>query len=502
MADSGPWTFRKTVGEAYTAGQLSIRLGSDMKYPRALLTMLFMTSIHVSLQANAQPAALTPEQKQLREIYQELVEINTTDSVGDCTKAVTAMAGRLKAGGYGESEMQIVVPPGGPKKGNLVARLKGSGAKKPLLLLAHVDVVEAKREDWVRDPFKLIEEDGVFYARGSADDKSMAAAFVANMIRYKREHLDAKRDIILALTCDEEIIPSKFDGVEYLLKNHRHLIDAELALNEGGGGLLDRSGKPLRHGIQAGEKIFQSYQLEVTNPGGHSSLPYRDNAIYHLADGLSRLGKFDFPFKLSDTTRTYFERMSKIETGQIANDMRAILKDPPDADALARLYAASPFNNSSVRTTCVATTLDAGHATNALPQRARGVVNCRILPGESVEEVRKTLLRVMADDKIKITPMGEAVLSPSPPLNPALMKAVEDITADMWPGVPVVPTMLVAATDGRFLNNVGIWTYGVSGMFHGAEGSGAHGLNEHIRVKSLYDGSEFLYRLAKRLGQE
>ena len=473
-----------------------------MNYPRALVATLLMACMYVPLQINAQTAPLTPEQKQLREIYQELVEINTTDSVGDCTKAVIAMAGRLKAGGYGESEMQIIVPPGGPKKGNLVARLKGSGAKKPLLLLAHVDVVEAKRQDWVRDPFKLIEEDGVFYARGSSDDKAMAAAFVNNMIRYKREHLAAKRDIILALTCDEELVPAKFDGVEYLLKNHRNLIDAELALNEGAGGLLDKNEKPLRNGIQAGEKIFLSYQLEVTNPGGHSSIPYRDNAIYHLADGLSRLGKFDFPFKLSDTTRTYFERTSKIETGQVAADMQAILRDPPDADALARLYAVSPFNNSSVRTTCVATMLDAGHATNALPQRARAVVNCRILPGESVEEVQKTLVRVMADDKIKVTPMGEAVLSPPPPLNPALIKAAEDITAEMWPGVPVVPTMLVGATDGRFLNNAGIWTYGISGMFGGAEGSGAHGLNEHIRVKSLYDGSEFLYRLAKRLGQE
>jgi acetylornithine deacetylase/succinyl-diaminopimelate desuccinylase-like protein len=470
-----------------------------MKFPR--IAVLLVASISFS-SSHAQTTALTPEQKQLRDIYQELVEINTTNSVGSCTTAVTAMAARLKAGGYSDSEMQIIVPPGGPAKGNLVARLKGSGASKPLLLLAHVDVVEAKRADWVRDPFKLIEEDGVFYARGSSDDKAMAAVFVANMIRYKREHLAAKRDIILALTCDEELIPSQFNGLEYLLKHHRNLIDAELALNEGGSGLLDKNEKPVRHGIQVGERVFQSYQLEVTNPGGHSARAPRDNAIYHLADGLSRLGKFDFPFTLSATTRLFYERMSQIETGQTAADMKAILRDPPDRDAMERLYTISPEHNSTVRTTCVATMVDAGHATNALPQRARAVVNCRVLPGESVDAVRATLVRVLADDKIKITPMGEAVLSPPPPMTPAIMKAVETITSDMWPGVPVVPTMSVATTDGRYLNNAGIWTYGVSGMFAGAEGNGIHGLNEHIRAKSLYDGLEFLYRLGKKLGQE
>jgi acetylornithine deacetylase/succinyl-diaminopimelate desuccinylase-like protein len=397
--------------------------------------------------------------------------------------------------------MQIIVPPGGPTKGNLVARLTGSGASKPLLLLAHVDVVEARRAEWVRDPFKLIEENGVFYARGASDDKAMAAVFVENMIRYKRERLPAKRDIILALTCDEEIVPSKFNGLEYLLKHHRNLIDAELALNEGGTGLLDRNEKPLRHGIQVGERVFQTYQLEVTNPGGHSARAPRDNAIYHLADGLSRLGKFDFPFKLSPTTRLFYERMSQVETGQVAADMKAILRDPPDRDALERLYTLSPEHNSTVRTTCVATMVDAGHATNALAQRARATVNCRILPGESVAAVHDTLVRVLADDKIKVTPMGEAVLSPPPPLTPALMHAVETISADMWPGVPVIPTMSVATTDGRYLNNAGIWTYGVSGMFAGAEGSGIHGLNEHLRVRSLYEGQEFLYRLGKVLAQ-
>lgn len=450
----------------------------------------------------AHGAEPTPVQQQLREIYRELVETNTTDSAGSCTVAVTRVAQRLKAAGYRDEDLHIVVPPGGPAKGNLVARLKGDGSARPLLLLAHVDVVEARREDWVRDPFKLVEEDGVFYARGAADDKAMAAAFVANMIRYKQEKLAPRRDLVLALTCDEELVPSQFDGVEYLLKNHRPLIDAELALNEGGFGLLDKDGKPVRHGIQAGEKVYQSFQLEVTHSGGHSSTPYRDNAIYHLADGLSRLGAFSFPFKLSPVTRAFYERMAKIEKGQVAADMQAILNEPPDQAALERLYAVHPVHNATVRTTCVATKVDAGHADNALPQRARATVNCRILPGEPIDAVQATLRRVLADDQIKITRIGDGVISPMPPLTPKLMKAVEEISDAMWPGVPVIPTLSTGGTDGRFLNNAGIWTYGVSGMFHGPEGSGAHGLNEHIRVKSLYDGQEYLYRLARRLATE
>lgn len=447
-------------------------------------------------------AELTPVQKQMREIYQELVETNTTNSTGSCTVAANKMAKRLKAAGYKDADLHLIVPPGGPTKGNLVARIKGDGSKKPLLLLAHIDVVEANRADWVRDPFKLIEEDGMFYARGASDDKAMAASFVANMIRYKKEKLAPKRDVVMALTCDEEMVPSKFDGAEYLFNHHRALIDAEIALNEGGSGLLDRDGKPVRHGIQAGEKIYQTFQLEVSNPGGHSSAPYRDNAIYHLAEGLARLGQFAFPFKLSPVTRAYYERMAAVEKGQVAADMKAILSDPPDAAALERLYAVSPVHNSTVRTTCVATKVDAGHADNALPQRARATVNCRILPDEQVDDVQATLQRVVADDQIKITRIGEGLGAPMPPLTPALMKAVEEISNDMWPGVPVIPTMSTGGTDGRFLNSGGIWTYGISGMFAGPEGSGAHGLNEHIRVKSLYDGQEYLYRLGKRLATQ
>jgi acetylornithine deacetylase/succinyl-diaminopimelate desuccinylase-like protein len=453
--------------------------------------------VSLALNAFAQGSGPTPVQAQLREIYKELVEINTTDSVGSCTEAAQALAARLKGAGLPAQDVRVIVPPGAPKKGNLVARYRGSGAKKPIMLLGHLDVVEAKREDWQRDPFKLVEENGYFYARGAADDKAMVAAFVANLVRYRKESYRPERDLIFTATCDEEMIPSKFSGIVYLLKNHRDLIDAEFALNEGGTGLLDKNGGYLRMSVQAGEKVFQTYQLEVTNPGGHSSLPVKDNAIYHLAGGLARLGAHDFPFKLSATTRAYFERMSRIETGQPAEDMKSILRDPPDERAIARLAAANPLNNSTFRTTCVATMLDAGHATNALPQRARATVNCRILPGESVAEVQQTLVRVMVNDKIKITPTHEPVLSPPPPLSAEIMGPIEKVSKEMFPGVPVVTTLAVGATDGRFTINAGIPTYGVSGMFRDPDGSGVHGLNERIRVRSLYEGHEFLYRLVK-----
>jgi acetylornithine deacetylase/succinyl-diaminopimelate desuccinylase-like protein len=453
----------------------------------------------IALRALAQGAALTAAQRDLREIYKELVEINTTDSAGSCTEAARALAARLEAAGLPAQDVQVIVPPDGPKKGNLVARYRGTGAKKPIMLLGHLDVVEAKRADWQRDPFKLVEENGYFYARGAADDKAMVAVFAANLIRYRREGYRPERDLIQVATCDEEIVPSKFSGIVYLLKHHRELIDAEFALNEGGIGLLDRSGKHVRLSVQAGEKVFQTYQLEVTNPGGHSSLPVKDNAITHLAGGLVRLGSYDFPFRLSATTRAYFERMSRIETGQTAADMKAILREPPDTEAIARL-SANPRNNATFRTTCVATMLDAGHATNALPQRARATVNCRILPGESVAEVQQTLARVMADDKVRITPTHEPTLSPPPPLTAEIIGPIESVAAQMWPGVPVVPTLLAGATDGRFTINAGIPTYGVSGMFADPDGAGVHGLNERIRVRTLYEGHEFLYRLVKLYG--
>jgi acetylornithine deacetylase/succinyl-diaminopimelate desuccinylase-like protein len=466
--------------------------------PRIVLTACLFTACCATFAQAPLTGAQNAGQRELRAIYQELVEINTTDSAGDCTRAAEAMGSRLRAGGYTQADVQVLVPPGAPKKGNLVARLAGTGAAKPLLMLAHIDVVEAKREDWIRDPFKLIEEGGYFYARGASDNKAMAAVFVANLIRWKREGLRPSRDLVLALTCDEEIIPSPHNGVEFLLRQHRPLVEAEFAINEGGGGVRSADGRRLRVTVQAGEKVFQSWQLEVTSKGGHSALPVADNPITHLADGLARLGRFEFPFKLLETPRRFFERMAALEP-QRSIDMRAMLAEPPDLAAAARLAASSPQYNALMRNTCIATMVEAGHATNAQAQRARAVVNCRILPGEPVAQVRDTLVRVLANDRIAVTPMGEAVPSPAAPLRGAMMQAIESVTAQMYPGVPLIPTMSAGATDSRFLNNAGIPTYGVSGMFRDADGGGVHGLNERFPVSSLYEGQEYLYRLVMKL---
>ncbi len=462
------------------------------------LWMAFLLFAGAVACALAQDAVPGPAQRQLREVYRELVEINTTDSAGSCTEAAQAMGARLRGAGFPAADVQVLIPPGAPKKGNLVARLRGTGAKRPLLLLAHIDVVEAKREDWKRDPFKLVEEEGHFYARGAADDKAMAAIFVASLMRFRSENYRPERDLVLALTCDEEIIPSAYNGVEYLLKHHRALLDADLALNEGGGGQFDKSGRRVRLSIQAGEKVFQSYRLEVTNPGGHSAQPRPDNALYDLARGLARLGDFEFPAKLLPVTRASFARMSTILTGPVAADMKAALAQPPDAAAMARL-SRNPAYNAQLRSTCVATMAEAGHATNALPQRAQAVVNCRVLPGESVDEVKSTLQRVLGNERITVTPMGDAVLSPPAPLDESILGPVEAIAAEMWPGVPLVPTLSAGATDSRFLSNAGIPAYGISGLFSEAESSGVHGLDERLPVRSLYEGNEFLQRLIKSL---
>ena len=447
--------------------------------------------------ASAQPQAAEADRKLFREIYQELGEINTTDSVGDNTQAAQAMAARLKAAGFTDAEMQVVVPPGAPKKGNLVARLRGTGAKKPLLLLAHIDVVEAKREEWERDPFKLVEEGGYFYARGSVDDKAMASIFVANMIRYKMQGYRPERDLILALTADEELgSTSKWNGANWLVKYNRALIDAEFGLNEGGGGEL-KGGKPLLNRVQAAEKVSVHFRLEVKNPGGHSSRPRPDNAIYELSEGLAKFGKFHFPVKLNETTRIYFSRSAQFQSGQAADDMRAVARDTPDPEAAVRL-SQSPTYNSTLRTTCVATRLDGGHANNALPQTARATVNCRILPDDPVEGVLKTIQQVVGD-KVTVTRMSEPVPSAPSALRPEVMGPIEKVTGEFWPGVPVVPAMSTGATDSRFMRNGGIPMYGVSGLFLDQDDNRSHGLNERMPVKSLYDGHEFLYRLVKEL---
>jgi acetylornithine deacetylase/succinyl-diaminopimelate desuccinylase-like protein len=437
----------------------------------------------------------TAKQKAFRQIYQELVEINTTDSVGDTVRAAEAMATRLKAGGLPAEDVQVFTS--GPRKGDLVARLRGTGTRKPMLLIAHIDVVEAKREDWDFDPFKLQEVNGYFRGRGSIDDKAMASIFVSNLIEFVQEGFKPDRDVILALTADEELSDSPHDGAHYLLEHYRPLIDAEFAINEGGGGAL-RNGKPFRMNVQHAEKVYQTYVFEVTDPGGHSASGRRDSAIYRLADALHRLSQFDFPVALNAVTRSYFEQASATETPPVADAIKALLAGKSDADSLMPLTT-RPEYNAIMRTTCVATLLEAGHAENALPQTARATVNCRILPDQPVADVEATLRRVVDDEKVKITPKGQAVLSPASPINPDFMRTVEAIASDMWPGVPIIPTMSGGYTDSRWLRNAGIPAYGVSGLFTDPAHSGVHGLNEQVGIKELYDSKEFLYRLVKQL---
>ncbi len=439
---------------------------------------------------------LDPHDRLAREILDELVELNTTDSSGDTTKAAEAMAARLRAAGFPEQDVRVLGP--NPRKGNLVARLRGRGTGRPILLLAHLDVVEARKEDWSPDldPFTFVERDGYFYGRGTTDDKAMAAIWVANLIRYKQEGFIPARDLIVALTADEE--SGDYNGVQWLLANHRELIDAEYCLNEGGGGRL-KNGRRLYNAVQAAEKVYLSFELEVRNPGGHSSLPVKDNAIYRLARGLARLADYEFPVRLNEITRTYFTRLADIESGEIAKAMRAVAQSTPDPAAVKRLADASPLYNAQMRTTCVATRLDAGHADNALPQRARALVNCRLLPGTDPKEVEATIRRVVADEAITVRPVGTPTPSPPSPLRPDVMTAIEQVTRELWPGVPVIPVMSTGATDGLYLRNAGIPVYGVDGLFTDMDDVRAHGKDERIGVQAFYEGREFLYRLVKRL---
>lgn len=444
------------------------------------------------------PAAPIPPaaQRQLaREIYKELVEIDTSPT-GDTVKAAKAMAARLVRAGFPAADVQVLAP--SATRGNLVARYRGTGKKKPMILMAHLDVVAARREDWTTDPFKLVEKDGYFYGRGTGDDKFMAAAWVATFLRYRREGYLPDRDLILLLETDEETTDAEGLGVSWLLAKHRPLIDAEFALNEGGG-VGVRDGKPVWNSLQTTEKLFQSYWLEAKNSGGHSSQPRKDNAIYQLANALARLEKYQFPFELNATTRGYFTKMATLETdARRAADMRAIVRPKPDAKAIARLSELPPFN-AAMRTTCVATRLEGGHADNALPQRARAMVNCRILPGHSADEVQGVLQKVMGDPGVVVTATERDVPSDPSPLEPQLVAAIEALSPQFWPGVPVIPTMSAGATDGRFLRNAGIPTYGHSGLASDLFDVRAHGKDERVNVVAFDMGNEYLYRLVKTL---
>jgi acetylornithine deacetylase/succinyl-diaminopimelate desuccinylase-like protein len=470
-----------------------------MKHRLPLLAAAWLVQLAIY-----QPAAAANDDgwTRFRETYRELVETNTTLSAGDCTLAAQRMQARLKSAGYPDSDMRLFVPDGHPKEGGLLAVLHGSDPKlKAVLMLAHVDVVEARREDWTRDPFTLIEEDGYFYGRGTSDMKAQAAVWVDNLIRYREENFKPKRTIKLALTCGEETNGS-LNGAGWLAANARDAIDAEFALTEGVDGDLDAQGHRIALEILAAEKTSQNYVFEVTNAGGHSSRPVADNAIYHLVRAVDRVSHYEFPVQLNDASRGYFTGMSKIYGGEQGAAMTAIVADPGNIAALAVLDQNTNWH-AMLRTTCVATTLAAGHATNALPQRATANINCRIFPGVPREDVLAQLVRIADDPAVKVRiPEVRGPAAKAAPLTPRILKPVETVAHELWPGVPVIPALEPGASDAQFLNPAGIPTYGVTGMFSDPDGGHIHGLNERIRVQSVREGRTFLYKLVKIYASE
>jgi acetylornithine deacetylase/succinyl-diaminopimelate desuccinylase-like protein len=472
------------------------------------LTAVFLSAglLAAGLHAQQTPPLDAASRELAHDVFKQLIEINTTDSVGSTTLAAEAMRKRLLDAGFPAEDVVVLGP--NERKGNMVARFRGKpgSTKRPVLIIGHIDVVEAKREDWTTDPFVFTEKDGYFYGRGTQDMKESDAAVVTSFIRLKREGFVPDRDIILALTADEE--GGKSNGVDWLLKNHRELVDAAFVLNADAGGLNTEKGKPVNLGVEATEKLYADFRLTVTNPGGHSSLPKKDNAIYHLADALGRLEAYQFPFELNVVTRGYFEAMEKIEKGELAADMRGVLKTPADKAAVARL-SEDPLYNSTLRTTCVATMVQAGHAANALPQRAQANVNCRILPGHTPAEVRAELIRVINDPKVEVKLVNDAgALSDRdenemsvtpPPLNEEVFGALHQVVGKMWPGLPIVPEMETGASDSKITMAAGIPSYGFSGMGIDGDDVRAHGKDERIGVESFYTGVDFDYRYLKAL---
>jgi len=467
-----------------------------VKFALAVATLI-ASSILSAPATHSQSTRPDSEKQRLHDIYKQFIEIQSGYNTGSTTPVAEAAASRLKAAGFPDSDIHV----GGAidKKANLVVRYHGIGAqnKKPILLLAHTDVVEASREDWTMDPFVLNEKEGFFYGRGTGDDKAQAAVWIANLIQYKKEALKTDRDIIVALTADEEG-GGPYSGINWLIKNHRDWIDSEYAINEGGWGeSLD--GKKISNDVQVSEKYVINFRFEVRNKGGHSSLPVPDNAIYHLAAALDRLSKFGFPLKVNDVTKAYFQAMSKIETGPTKDDLAKTAAGDPQA--MARLAAATPVFNATLRTTCVATQLEGGHAVNALPQLAAATVNCRVLPEDSAAYVQDELRKVVADDQVTVKMMEQALAGPASPIRPDLFDAVTKSTNAIWPGVPVVPMMVMGATDGKYLRVAGIPTYGVQGFFFDRNDIRFHGRDERMSVQSFYEGQAFLYDLVKLLTQ-
>ena len=437
------------------------------------------------------------DQLAFRDLYKELVETNTTLSSGSCTLAAERMAARLKAAGFADDQLTLFATPEHPKEGGLVAVYPGTSKRaKPILLIAHIDVAEAKRADWERDPFTMVEENGYFYGRGTADDKAQAAVWIDTLIRFKQEDYKPKRTVKVALTCGEET-NGAFNGAEWLAANKRDLIDAEFALNEGGGGDSDGKGKVLGQSVQVGEKTFANFRLETRNPGGHSSAPVPANAIYELAAALGKIAAYDFPLEMTDTTRRFFAEAGAARGDETGRAMAALTKDPTDKAAEA-IVNKDPFLHSNLRTTCVATLLDGGHAANALPQRAGANINCRIFPGHSIESIRDELATLIGDPGVTVTQLPpKRPAPPAPPLDPKVIGPMQTLVDKYWPGLKVVPAMANGYTDATFLGAVGIPTYGIPGMWGDPDGNGAHGLNERMEVRSVYVGRDYMYDLVK-----
>ena len=464
--------------------------------------LLFGSMVSAGAQSPSAPVyvagKLTPAQQVAHDVYKELVEINTSVTTGNITNGAVAMAKRFREAGVPDSDIFI----GGPRadKYNVVARVRGKNpaGRKAVLLLAHIDVVEALKSDWSPefDPFTFTEKDGYYYARGISDDKAMASIFVANLLRMKAEGYVPDRDIIVALTADEE--SGAFNGADWLVKNHRNLVDAGIVLNEGGGGVL-RDGKPLFNTIQLAQKITTNFTLQVTNRGGHSSVPRKDNAITSLADALSKVGRYEFPVTLSDVTRAFFTQTAPLETPAMGKAMRALVANPA-SKAAAAAVASDVKYSSMLRTTCVATMLSGGHATNALPQLAEANVNCRIYPTDTPEAVRSALSRAIGDTTVKVIIKSQRPTSPPATMMPEIMQPVKQVTRELFGSIPVIPTMSTGANDSRFFLTVGVPSYGVSGLFMDPTmDARAHGRDERMRMQSYYEGQEFLYRLTKLL---
>ncbi len=464
-----------------------------MKHFFHLLLIAFLITVNGKV-TGQQDSATDSNQKLAREIFRQLIEINTTEKVGS-TRAAEAMADRLRSAGFAQSDITLAGPL--PEHMNMVARYRGKGKLPPVLFIGHLDVVEALREDWSFDPFKFLEMDGFFYGRGTSDMKGEDANMVANLIRLKKEGFVPDRDIIVALTDHEE--GGIANGVSWLINNRRDLIDAEYCINPDGGGGNIKNGTEKIMNIQTSEKIYLDYSIEAHNNGGHSSLPVKENAIYQISSALTSLARYDFPLRINETVRVYFERNAVNESGQTKTDMLAAARIPADTAAAGRLAKSSPYYNALMRTTCVATLISGGHANNALPQTAKANINCRMLPDDTPEYVLATLKEIVDDPEIEITCTYSSVLSPISPLRNDILEKVDHLTASMWPDVIVTPVMSTGATDGKWLRREGIPVYGISGIFSDLDDNRAHGRDERVGVKEFYNGLEFMYRLMKEL---